>query len=84
MPRELPCRHTRQINGDRCRTGIFEPTPTAKDLVMAKGQKRSNREPKKPKQPKAVRAGLVSAPAPAPIPRDTASRDRAATRVGRR
>jgi hypothetical protein len=51
---------------------------------MAKGQKRSNREPKKPKQPKAARGIGVAAPALAPTTRDAADRDRGTTRVGRR
>jgi hypothetical protein len=51
---------------------------------MAKGQKRSNREPKKPKQPKGARGIGVAAPTPAPISRDAASRDRGAIPVGRR
>lgn len=61
-----------------------KPPEREKDPAMAKGQKRSNREPKKPKQPKALRASGVSASAPAPTMGDTAVSGRGATRIGRR
>jgi hypothetical protein len=55
---------------------------------MAKGQRRSNREPKKPKQPKVNRsASLSPTPVAALVPRDSGSvsgRDRLGGRNGRR
>lgn len=54
-----------------------------KNPAMAKGQKRSNREPKKPKQPKASGGRRVSAP-PAPTMGDAGGSGRGATRGGRR
>jgi hypothetical protein len=54
---------------------------------MAKGQKRSNREPKKPKQPKAARGpGLSAALSHSLVKRDRidSGRDRSAIHDGRR
>jgi hypothetical protein len=55
---------------------------------MAKGQRRSNREPKKPKQAKLSRSASISPTLPAPLAvRDTISasgRDRLGGRNGRR
>jgi hypothetical protein len=55
---------------------------------MAKGQRRSNREPKKPKQPKAERSAAVSVSlAREPLSRERApagGRDRTSGRNGKR
>jgi hypothetical protein len=52
-------------------------------MAMAKGQKRSNREPKKPKQTKTAGGSGLSA---VPVTRDAvgSGRDRIATRADRR